>query len=70
MKRCNLERAAEISRDLPVLQTVRAWLSNGEPSVTIEYHQEQRVLPTCMKHHLLNALNVEINKMEKEIETL
>ena len=65
MKPQNLERAGQIARELPVLKMIRKDLSQGKEVIVGE-----RVLPRCVVSNLIAAVNAEINRMEKEIETL
>ena len=65
MKIANLERAAQIARDLPTLEAIRADLSRDEDVVVGEH-----MLPRCVYHNLIAAVNAEINIMRKEVEGL
>jgi hypothetical protein len=65
MKIANLERAAQIARDLPTLEAVRKELSGDTDVVVGDY-----ILPRCVYHNLIAAVNAEINIMRKEVESL
>ena len=65
MKFSNLERAAQIAHDLPQLELIRKDLSN-DVDVTIG----DRLLPRCVYHNLMAAVNLEINKMKDEVGSL
>ena len=65
MKFANLERAAQIARDLPALEAIRSDLS-ADADVIIG----ERILPRCVYHNLIAAVNAEINLMRKEVEQL
>ena len=65
MKFANLERAAQIGRDLPQLEAIRK-----ELSANAEVFVGDRLLPRCVYHNLMAIINAEINRMRKEVETL
>lgn len=61
----NLQRAAEISNVLPGLEEARRKLSDGERASVGGV-----TLPKSLTLNILNAVNVEINALKKEIEDL
>lgn len=61
----NLHRAAEISDVLPGLEEARRKLSDGECASVGGV-----TLPKSLTLNILNAVNVEINALKKEIENL
>lgn len=61
----NLQRAAEISNVLPDLEKARRKLSEGECASVGDV-----TLPKSLTLNILNAVNVEINALKKEIEDL
>lgn len=65
MKIANLERAAQIARELTALEAIRSELSRDTDVVVGDY-----VLPRCVYHNLIAAVNAEINMMRKEVEGL
>lgn len=65
MKFGNLERAAQIAHDLPTLEAVRKELSGDADVIIGDY-----ILPRCIRHNLIAAVNSEINRMRKEVEEL
>lgn len=65
MKIANLERAAQIARDLPTLEAIRSDLSADTDVVVGDY-----ILPRCVYHNLIAAVNAEINLMRREVENL
>lgn len=65
MKIANLERAAQIARDLPTLDAIRTDLSKD-----VDVMVGDRILPRCVYHNLIAAVNAEINLMRKEVEQL
>lgn len=65
MKMKNLGRAAEIATVLPILKQARADLSNGSSIMVNDI-----TLPQGVNYRFIQALNLEINELEKEITTL
>ena len=71
MKFSNLQRAAEIAAMLPDLEEARKALSDDTASLVVIHKGKSLPLPTApMRHNLLNLLNVEINRMRKEVDEL
>ena len=65
MRITNLERAAQIAREMPCLEQIRKDLSNNMDVVVGE-----RVLPRSVIPNLMAAVNAEINRLRKEVEDL
>ena len=65
MKITNLERAAQIARDLPILEAIRKDLSGGTDVIIGE-----RLLPRCVHHNLIAIINSEINRLRDEVKQL
>ena len=68
----NLDRIAEIARDLPRLEEARKMLAENDTQV--EVYQENTdgmvILPSQIKYNVINAINVEINKQKEELKRL
>ena len=68
----NLDRIAEIARDLPRLEEARKMLAENDTQV--EVYQEKTdvmvILPSQIKYNVINAINVEINKQKEELKDL
>ena len=68
----NLDRIAEIARDLPRLEEARKMLAENDTQV--EVYQENTdgmvILPSQIKYNVINAINVEINKQKEELKGL
>ena len=68
----NLDRIAEIARDLPRLEEARKMLAENDTQV--EVYQEKTdvmvILPSHIKYNVINAINVEINKQKEELKGL
>lgn len=68
----NLDRIAEIARDLPRLEEARKMLAENDTQV--EVYQEKTdgmvILPIQIKYNVINAINVEINKQKEELKRL
>lgn len=68
----NLDRIAEIARDLPRLEEARKMLAENDTQV--EVYQEKTdgmvILPSKIKYNVINAINVEINKQKEELKRL
>ena len=68
----NLDRIAEIARDLPRLEEARKMLAENDTQV--EVYQEKTdvmvILPSQIKYNVINAINVEINKQKEELKRL
>ncbi len=68
----NLDRIAEIARDLPRLEEARKMLAENDTQV--EVYQEKTdgmvILPSQIKYNVINAINVEINKQKEELKGL
>lgn len=67
----HLERAAQISKELPKLEEARKILS--QQSSFIEVHDGNCAvveLPQSMKYNLSAQINVEINKLKEEVAKL
>lgn len=68
----NLDRIAEIARDLPRLEEARKMLAENDTQV--EVYQEKKdgmvILPSQIKYNVINAINVEINKQKEELKGL
>lgn len=68
----HLERAAQISKELPKLEEARRVLSQQQSSF-IEVHDGNNhvvELPQSMKYNLTAQINVEINKLKEEVAKL
>jgi len=69
----NLKRAAELQELLPKLEKARRLLSSNDGIVSVSGHcvgSAGVYLPSDMNVNVLNALNVKINQIKEEIETL
>ena len=73
----NLERAAQIAEQLPLLEEARKILSDTIRSkVIVEGRTEKTcsaptvVLPKTVNYNILTVLNSEINRMKDEIKNL
>lgn len=72
----NLQRAAEIAHDLPRLNRARSMLSKADSTVTVfGYEGDPSVadsveLPHIVIPNIINALNLEINRMREEVKKL
>ena len=67
----NLERAAEISRQLPALEEARRLLSgDGAYVIIIKDGKEELPLPKSFKFNVLSQLNADINRMKEEVKGL
>ncbi|MDO5526758.1 MAG: hypothetical protein Q4F85_11825 [Prevotella sp.] len=73
----NLERAKEISEQLPALEQARSLLSKSETAIQIidveckNGDWPTRVtLPNSITYNVIAVLNVEINKLKEEIAKL
>ena len=68
----NLDRIAEIARDLPKLEEARKMLAENDTQ--IEVYQEKTesmvILPSQIKYNIINAINLEINKQKEELKGL
>lgn len=68
----NLGRIAEIARDLPKLEEARKMLAENDTQ--IEVYQEKTdsmvILPSQLKYNIINAINLEINKLKEELKGL
>ena len=68
----NLDRIAEIARDLARLEEERKMLAENDTQV--EVYQEKTdvmvILPSQIKYNVINAINVEINKQKEELKGL
>lgn len=68
----NLDRIAEIARDLPKLEEARKMLAENDTQ--IEVYQEKTesmvILPSQIKYNIINAINLEINKQKEELKAL
>ena len=68
----NLDRIAEIARDLPRLEEARKMLAENDTQV--EVYQEKTdvmvILPSQIKYNIINAINLEINKQKEELKGL
>lgn len=68
----NLDRIAEIARDLPRLEEARKMLAENDTQV--EVYQKKTdgmvILPSQIKYNVINAINVEINKQKEELKGL
>ena len=68
----NLDRIAEIARDLPRLEEARKMLAENDTQV--EVYQDTTdgmvILPSQIKYNVINAINVEINKQKEELKRL
>lgn len=70
MNRKNLTRAGEIAEQLPVLTEARSLLSEEDATIQVVASKKTIQLPTTVRWNILQSINVEINKLDKEIETL
>lgn len=70
MNRKNLTRAGEIAEQLPVLTEARCLLSEEDATIQVVASKKTIQLPTTVRWNILQSINVEINKLDKEIETL
>lgn len=69
MKLKNLQRAGELYEDYAALKQAREILSHD--NVTISILGDSGVaLPSSMKYNVLQVINLEINKIEKEVGEL
>jgi hypothetical protein len=68
----NLDRIAEIARDLPKMEEARKMLAENDTQ--IEVYQEKTdsmvILPSQLKYNIINAINLEINKQKEELKGL
>lgn len=68
----NLNRIAEIARDLPKLEEARKMLSESDTQVEVFQKKTDNmvILPSQLKYNVINAINVEINKLKEELKGL
>ena len=66
----NLERAAQIAEQLPLLERARNILSKSDSSVGVLGTEERVVLPHTINYNVLSAVNAEINLLKKEVGEL
>ena len=66
----NLERAGEIARDLPLLQEARRYLSHPDGVVVVRCDEDEMELPRCVNMNVVNAINLVVNSLRKEVEDL
>lgn len=73
----NLERAKEISGQLPALEQARSLLSKSGTTIQVigapqlgSSHQESVKLPKSTSYNILAVLNSEINLLKEEVENL
>lgn len=70
MKLKNLQRAGELAEDYATLKKVRELLSEENVIVSVSGDIDRVVLPLAMKYNVLQIVNIEINKIEKEVGEL
>ena len=68
----NLDRIAEIARDLPRLEEARKMLAENDTQVEVyqEKTESMVILPSQIKYNIINAINLEINKQKEELKGL
>ena len=68
----NLDRIAEIARDLPALEAARRMPSKAETEVTVVDKEAVSIvtLPPTLNMNIVNAINVEINAPKEELKQL
>ena len=67
----HLERAAQISKELPKLEEARRALSQQQSFIEVhDGHSGVIELPLSMKYNVVAQINVEINKLKEEVAKL
>lgn len=68
----NLDRIAEIARDLPKLEEARKMLAENDTQIEVYQEKTDRmvILPSQIKYNIINAINLEINKQKEELKGL
>lgn len=67
----HLERAAQISKELPKLEETRRVLSQQQSFIEVhDGHNGVIELPLSMKYNIVAQINVEINKLKEEVAKL
>lgn len=70
MKLKNLQRAGELAENYALLKQAREILSEENVIVSVSGDVDRVVLPLAMKYNVLQIVNIEINKIEKEVNEL
>lgn len=67
----NLERAAQISKELPKLEEARRVLSQQQSFIEVHDGNNGVIeLPLSTKYNVVAQINVEINKLKEEVKEL
>lgn len=68
----NLGRIAEIARDLPKLEEARKMLAENDTQIEVYQDKTESmvILPGQIKYNIINAINLEINKLKEELKGL
>lgn len=67
----NLERAAQISKELPKLEEARRVLSQQQSFIEVHDGNNGVIeLPLPIKYNLIGLINLEINKLKEEVKEL
>lgn len=67
----HLERAAQISKELPKLEEARRVLSQQQSFIEVHDGNKGVIeLPLSMKYNVVAQINVEINKLKEEVAKL
>lgn len=67
----HLERAAQISKELPKLEEARRVLSQQQSFIEVHDGNNGVIeLPLSMKYNVVAQINVEINKLKEEVAKL
>lgn len=67
----HLERAAQISKELPKLEEARRVLSQQQSFIEVHDGNNGVIeLPLSMKYNVAAQINVEINKLKEEVAKL
>jgi len=70
MKIKNLERASELYDDYSALREARGIISHDNVTISVLGDDKGVALPQSMKYNVLQVINLEINKIEKEVGEL
>lgn len=70
MKLKNLQRAGELAEDYAALKQARELLKEPSVTVSVAGDTDSVTLPLLVKHNIMQVVNLEINKIEKEMGEL
>lgn len=70
MKIQNLQRAKQIAEELPNLEHARKLLSKEEAYIIVSCNSDSVKLPSGINLNVINILNLTINSLKDEVQTL